>query len=434
MFGRPLFGSLYAFGKLEKNSILQLAADKLLGERGLALVESLRSAALAILSVRMMLEYDRTRSSSLVLEEDLVEQHLRVAYTVPEHLEHMYSGYPSEPILVEAAGRLMVHPSLRGKLLPHLSEVSKSGLIKNGERGELAHRILFVLAYQDATLSIRPPWISDLKFHRPVKVLDFFKCLFSDLVYDKILHAKPTNKVVGPEFGEEFKDVYMFASHYVKAFDDSMLCPNGLLAAFSRGYGVQCWDNQPDIDQFTACAKVANMNEALRADNMPLIMWQNKFYEFDTAPFNLPDSVCKILKKNGHKSSLCYIQQDFGSVNDGIEVSPSPTRQSDRIVHEDDPLLYAFHVQGSNSAVYRAFEDSQVLGVFRDILRQGNIFESHSRWAMLANRISTIRLKPGIWKSEYCYPWSDSAMAPRNTGHSWVKNQFDVPSVSFTST
>ena len=87
-----------------------------------------------------MLEFDR---ESAEREARLVDRHMRVAYSVPQHRQYLHGGAPSEPVLSEAVARIMNEMSdLLGTLTDHL----KAGLVLKSERGELA-RLLFTLAH-----------------------------------------------------------------------------------------------------------------------------------------------------------------------------------------------------------------------------------------------------------------------------------------------
>ena len=88
-----------------------------------------------------MLEFDR---ESAEREARLVDRHMRVAYSVPQHHQYLHGGAPSEPVLAEAAARIMNEMSdLLGTLTDHL----KAGLVLKSERGKLLAQLLFTLAH-----------------------------------------------------------------------------------------------------------------------------------------------------------------------------------------------------------------------------------------------------------------------------------------------
>jgi hypothetical protein len=62
---------------------------------------------LAALSLRLLLEFKARQEISVNAENRLVEGHMRIAYSVPTHREYLRFGAPSEPVLAEAAARVM---------------------------------------------------------------------------------------------------------------------------------------------------------------------------------------------------------------------------------------------------------------------------------------------------------------------------------------
>ena len=65
-------------------------------------------------------------------EVRLVEVHMRVTYSVPSHRQHLRGGTPSEPVLAEAAARIM---SEMDNSLAVLTDFLKDGLIERRTRG-----------------------------------------------------------------------------------------------------------------------------------------------------------------------------------------------------------------------------------------------------------------------------------------------------------
>lgn len=61
------------------------------------------TAVLVILDVLLNLEYQSHQVHVQDLAYTMVASHMRKAYTIPVTRSHMYTGYPSEPILAIAA-------------------------------------------------------------------------------------------------------------------------------------------------------------------------------------------------------------------------------------------------------------------------------------------------------------------------------------------
>ncbi|KAG9083329.1 hypothetical protein FRC06_004589, partial [Ceratobasidium sp. 370] len=156
-------------------------------------------SALAALGVRIGITFDRTSHASQV-ESRLVETHMRVVYSIPQHGGYMNSGSPSEPILAEAAGHYLDISSPGGgvaKIGPDvLSVACEQGFLARGERGELCGRLLATAAH-DIALGryLAEPDPDRPYYHHPIPVLDFLCALFHSAHHDRILGAKPVTSM-----------------------------------------------------------------------------------------------------------------------------------------------------------------------------------------------------------------------------------------------
>jgi len=61
------------------------------------------AAKLAVLDVALSLDYHPFRTNTFDLEQKMVSSHMRTVFTVPKSRFFLHSGYPSEPVLAEAA-------------------------------------------------------------------------------------------------------------------------------------------------------------------------------------------------------------------------------------------------------------------------------------------------------------------------------------------
>jgi hypothetical protein len=81
---------------------------------------------------------------------------MRIAFSVPNDRQYLHSGYPSEPILAEAAAHQMDHfqmlaSSSESSVMANLLESEfQSGLLDQGQRGEVVVRQLVSEAYRRA--------------------------------------------------------------------------------------------------------------------------------------------------------------------------------------------------------------------------------------------------------------------------------------------
>ncbi|KAJ2926954.1 hypothetical protein H1R20_g10128, partial [Candolleomyces eurysporus] len=203
---------------------------------------------LACLAIRIMLDIDTTRRKGLRMASRLVESHMRIVWSVPEDRETMDTGAPSEPVLVEASAQLLHSDNI--DMFDTLNTALSRNLIAKGERGELAARILFIHA-QDRVSRHTLDYYS-MKYHGPIRLLEFLKQLFTDAAYDYIKNAIPIEDKPGAEPLEDaFKDAWVNFSHFAQAGDYGVTKLDSLRQFFFRGVMLQCCDSQQTLD-FTA--------------------------------------------------------------------------------------------------------------------------------------------------------------------------------------
>jgi hypothetical protein len=139
-------------------TIVDLARTKLIRHHKIAVVHTNLppAARTAVLDVLLSLGFEPRRQAARNREAELVASHMRIAFSVPKDREYLRSGYPSEPILAEAAARQMDEfqtlaadpdTSVMADILK--SEFS-SGLLDQGQRGEVVFRLLVSEAYRRA--------------------------------------------------------------------------------------------------------------------------------------------------------------------------------------------------------------------------------------------------------------------------------------------
>jgi hypothetical protein len=337
--------------------------------------------ALAALAVRCLLEVNpngpdaETRSRKA---ETLISSHMCIVYNavgVPENLKNMvwekrveardspdyffWSGYPSEPILAETAGRLMM--GYEDQILSsHLLDFVSRGLLDKSDCGEFAPRLLFMLAYGDALGQVplvvefkRDPWRWP-KVHRPIPLLIFLKNLFSKDIYDQLCQMH------GGKFEKDFADAYVLFSHFVRVEDQSLFTPSGAAAALSRGvaYHTSRRLNRAAVDIFIPV--IFGKNKKLSADNMSIFGWQTR----TRTKYGTPETATTVadfqsfhedMTKNGFKNPALYVQADMRTDVetpgfDSIEPELQTTRSSSKLKGS----RYIAQVKGRGPETYAA--------------------------------------------------------------------------------
>ncbi|KDQ61333.1 hypothetical protein JAAARDRAFT_190117 [Jaapia argillacea MUCL 33604] len=413
-FGRPLWASLYGDGNGDLSStILEFAAQKLCCQT-LSQPSLPKAAALAVASRRMLLNFNPARHDAKKLLEEAVERHMHVLLAFPAHLEFAHAGTPSEPILAEAAGRVMARYPCT--ILDSLFEALSNGLVEGGDPGELAHRFLLIMAYDDVLGTIRDPLMFDRtepQWHVPIKLLEFLRHLFSPPIFDKICNSTPQN-APGEPFSETFKNAWIHFSHFAPAYDDGVFGSQVLMASLARGMAIQCSEDPAEIDSIVpACF---GKDVPLVPTNLTFIAWQQK----NRVPTSTPDAVQDMFASRGFSNPFCFIQQDFGTSEEPDIVTQDPTSESH---HPYAPGCYVFHVKGRDERVYRVLKNRpRRQKVLDAILTPGNVFRDHPRAASEKSMEALVRMQPGLLDTKESWDWvKDYVAGDRTKGLSATK-------------
>ena len=387
---------------------------------------------LAVLDVRLLLDYEHSAEAWL-REEELVESGMRIAYSVPQHRRYMYSGYPSEPILAEAAASVWADIQQEGGYIPAILErYINAGLIRKDERGELVARLLLLLAFDAAVQRA-----GGELYTTEVKLIDFLRELFGDHHYDNtIAKSKPSAGQI--PFDEAFKDAYVRFTHFGRNRNATLANTKGASAAILRSMAIQCHSGQEMID---IIIPVALKTQGLQEENMSAVKISIKDRRVRNTKAKVDIRASKIsifptnqVKYGGTEHGRPYmalilelgtepttrkppvnreakISAEMTEVDevddpDEIELSdkdlqlgtviakPPPTRQSTRNTADQRIVnpCYTVYAYGCTSYVYK-------------VVKNENVFSSLLGSRTLFGEESIQRLKP-VWEdSEACLDW-----------------------------
>lgn len=207
------------------------------------------NSQLAALDVRLLLNFERSEIA-MDKEAELVESRMRIAYSVPEHRRYMYSGYPSEPVLAEAAAQCWAELSNANISIPGLlSAFMDNGYIGKGERGELVARLLLTLAFDAAVKQHTSAATQRSQFQQythsvPLKI--FLEKLFGVVHAGTILESYPNVGML--QLGQAFPNAHVQFTHFIRAGDSSIMSTSGAYAAILRSSAIQCSSGQKAID------------------------------------------------------------------------------------------------------------------------------------------------------------------------------------------
>jgi hypothetical protein len=427
--------------------------------------------SLAVLACRLLLEMEPSLEANRQTLAELVERRMAIAYSVPSHREYMRSGYPSEPLLAEAAARRMAKIRVRDhdetgrsdaiarKLLPHL----RSGLVDKGERGELVARLLLMLT-QDKAVEAQHARAKELStahgkvlYSTEVPVNDFMKTLFPHH-WNEIKQSKPDN-CDGETFENAFQDAVVRFTHFGRAADDYATSSAAACAAFMRGMAFQCRSGQYLIDIVIPILlwrsaklgekvmsgmlvsikdrRVASTKAKVQVDESEIAFFPRE--ENDEAPLRpyialvlelgVQPPVPQLAKTNvkrkrakqaqsqtPNKRPRTTPQADAPSSLSKVEVAVGGVRRSARNADTAPKVhpRYSIFAHGCSREVYGVVEDNDVYAL---LLASRDFLAEHPRND--AQSLDAVRrMKPFWTNGPQCYSWIDipflqeSAQAP----------------------
>ena len=126
------------------NTALAVAKLKLLGVTSVSDVECSTEQSLAILGARSALSFHAEEKISY----QLLQSHAATLYYITPDRSRLVVGFPSEPMLAFASSSLLNdHQNISWKkCLEKLNNCLQTGVVQAGERGEIAGRIIFLMA------------------------------------------------------------------------------------------------------------------------------------------------------------------------------------------------------------------------------------------------------------------------------------------------
>ncbi|PSR72343.1 hypothetical protein PHLCEN_2v11791 [Hermanssonia centrifuga] len=415
-FGRPLFWTRWegsANVNCVREDIISFAHTKLIGHGntlppGASSEERELNGLLAAIGTRVLLEFDTSREESRKREMQLVEGHMRIAYSITVDRQCIRSGYPSEPILAEAAAHEMNSKTQR--IINVLSNSIDNGLIDKANRGELVARLILAQAYDKAIQTSYPqPW----KYSRGVTVAAFLTALISEKYVEDVLNCAPDDGRI--PLKEAFKNAYIRFTHFVQNGKNNKLDTDAALAGIVRGMAVQVEHNEHEID---IMVPITLGEDKLREEIMTGILIQVKdkaaaaVVTIDADEHHFFPADCKVPRPYITIVMQLCLQTVANVRQYRLPVSPqelsSPsrvmTKQSHRTPRSTKNSLhpcYPINIRGCSGAVYGVIDDKDA---YAKVLASHNIIENHLRNAP-RNIAALQRMKP-VWdRNKQCFEW-----------------------------
>ncbi|KAG9301730.1 hypothetical protein G9A89_003275 [Geosiphon pyriformis] len=178
--GRALWTALLKSG-LSIGRAVETAKRKLLGGTVTTNLQSILSTAktvdeqlamaIAIMSVLISVDI----SPQPHLSHLLVSSHMATCISIKEDRSQMLVMYPSEPILAEAAFRLIDSDATLVKVLQLFATSFQCEFVDAGYRGELVARLILIIAWRKC---VQKSWGKDRLYTRELSLKEFLSALF----------------------------------------------------------------------------------------------------------------------------------------------------------------------------------------------------------------------------------------------------------------
>ncbi|THH08744.1 hypothetical protein EW146_g8897 [Bondarzewia mesenterica] len=234
-FGRPLFGAWFEKGlETDQFSIFDFAVMKIAGE---PIDEMSTQGDLAALGIRILFDFEPSRTAAVELENELVERHMRMVFSIPAHGDYIRAGAPSEPILAEAAARIMNGTRNRNKGKNWLRQLpTYLDLFRKGDMSSLVMRTMLTFAHDRAIMDMAGhEYLDHITWSQAIPVETFLKAWFGVENAESILASKPDNVPDEKTLGEAFKGASVYFTQFVRAEGAKMVSDETAWAGAARG-------------------------------------------------------------------------------------------------------------------------------------------------------------------------------------------------------
>ncbi|CAA7268435.1 unnamed protein product [Cyclocybe aegerita] len=304
-FGRPLFWSMLEAARQSSPKSPPHAKIRIFALQKLtnsAHISDLNShAKLAILDTILNLEFYPFRAQTVSLMEDLISSHMRTAYSAPIHREYLHTGYPSEPVLAEAAMQALYLTESASKrdqdaaaeFFSSLDGGNTKGAIDMGQRGENVAKMILVRAYMTAVKAADMQYYGNPNWSSGCSLVTFLKSLTGRKFQELVLDCKPNNLLAseGQPLKEAFARSWVRFTHFGRAADDGAVTTSAACAAFVRAMSFIGWSSQKSVD---VCIPILlDIDKPITEANMSSILVQIKLrskkgsYEVDAKKIGL---------------------------------------------------------------------------------------------------------------------------------------------------
>ncbi|KAB5587758.1 hypothetical protein CTheo_8800 [Ceratobasidium theobromae] len=367
-FGQPLFWMTYESGDdLIKHNIINFTQVKLAGTKQIEKIS------------------DDECDDAQLTEQKLVASHMQVTFTVPEHCNYIYSGYPSEPILAEAAAQLMYLNSMHNGIPDVLLNWCKNDLIPKGECGELVAQLLLTKAHDHAVACL---FLKDTPTYTTLILLvDFLIALVGESHTEKLFNMVPDNVLDLTMLKESrLGSLKLNFTHWVKAGDSCAVTDEAGVAGLGCSMAWQCYDQQEAIDLvIPLLLEDEDKDTKLGQDNVSAIFLQiknrNRLQKVDVDAENLGFFTCHLDKEEKPRPYLTIVL-NLGvhkqNTSSPVQIPTPVMRKSPRTAQSQHPQ-YLFTVFSCSHDAFPNIISKHEESKYDVILASGTLLNEHTR-------------------------------------------------------
>jgi hypothetical protein len=399
-FGRPMWHSHYLSLREEKsNDTIHLAMTKLRGGGD-------RLSRLARLASRVLIRFDSVRANSCSTQADLVRSCMRCVFNIPKGREYVWSGFPSEPMLSEAAAYLLNYddPSNSKEsifdLAPRiLQDALNTDILAKGEHGELVAQTLLTVAHDLAILKKYAPRAFGPRFHRPIRLLDLLEHLMTPEIWEIVRDAPPFDAHPGnPSLEVAFAEAWVNFSHFVLLGDHNSLNLKFASALLKRGAAFQTFDNQYNQDCGIPIYFGDPDQDEICEANTSIAQFQVK--SVVNSPYVFPDAT--LVGPSPTNRPILSITMQLGTENPAQRVvvtTKEKTRTNASLLTDLDRRHYSIILRGCRSDTYSCIPKNDS-AIYNLLLKAQNPFVDFPRRDSKENVELVDALKPMMYEDK----------------------------------
>ena len=403
---------------------MELAKMKLLHSPS---TEQLSEAAkLAAIDNAITLNYEPLRTWSHAHQDPLVANHARIVFSIPKHREYMRTGYLSEPLLAEAANRLLYEQESTSPsfCIDTLSKCDENGMLAKGHIRETIARSIMSNAYRRAVA--KETASGPLNFSAGCSLKAFIEEVFAEEFADMILASKPDNVQRGQEFRTAFKNAAVRFTHFItmstRGPKKNWAWTNIAWAAFVRSAAIICHATQSTIDFIIPILLQRDDKIDERVMSAILVQVKNRVQEGTTNEFPVDAEDVKLFPEKKPIRPYISLIMDLGIARripannfksrTAALTSAPPTPQEvsryqsgvrQRHYNPDEHPRYQFIASGCSAVVYKNVDKAK----FGGLLGACDIFTEHGR--LDEGSIEAIKRLQPVWEPGIrCFDWIEN--------------------------